>query len=64
MKTENLTIAAHSVGFLVSDLRKAHSDAIASGNRFAEIAILAVLGEAVALKDKITALVDAAGGEP
>lgn len=64
MKTENLTIAAHSVGFLACDLKKAHSDAIAAGNRFAEIAILAALGEAVALKDKITALVDAAGGEP
>ena len=63
MKTENLEKASHEVDYLLSDLRYAHSDAVRSGNRFAEILLLNLIKDAVALDLRIKQVREAAEAE-
>ena len=63
MKTENLTKASHEADYLLSDLRHAHSDAVRSGNRFAEILLLNLIKDAAALDLRIKQVREAAEAE-
>jgi len=60
MKTENLSKASDSVSFLRGELSAAFKDAISSGNKFAEIAMLDALADVAKLEQKIRAMVEAA----
>ena len=61
MNTENITKAAQSFDLFMADLRAAHYDAIASGNRFAELAIMSAIEKAAPLHPVVKQLQDAAG---
>lgn len=60
MNTENLVKAGHSAGFLLDELRRAHKDAIASGDQFAEMALLNLIDDAVTMAHKVNRAVAAA----
>jgi len=60
MKTENLTKALHSAQFLSIEIREAHTDAVNSGNQFAEIALFDLIEPAMQLEQKLKRLLDAA----
>lgn len=51
---EQLTKAAQTADLLAQDLKEGHSAAIASGDQFAELAILEILQAFRAIKDRIT----------
>ena len=55
MKTENLTKALHSSEFAANELREAYTDAVKSGNQFAQIVLLKLVGDAVDMNRKIAA---------
>lgn len=61
MNTENITKAAQTFELFMSDVRAAHRDAIASGNRFAELAMMKLLSEGAALNANLKDVKDAAG---
>lgn len=60
MKTENLIKAAQTADLLSQDLHASFSDAVASGNDFAGIVLLDLLGQARELATKINNARDAA----
>lgn len=60
MNTENLTKALHSSEFIANDLREAYTDAVKSGNQFAQIVLLKLVGDAVELNRRIAAAHEAA----
>jgi hypothetical protein len=50
MKTENLTKAVQTFSMFESELREAHTDAIHSGNEFAEIVLYDMIERAAELR--------------
>jgi hypothetical protein len=60
MKTENITKAAHSIGFAVTELRAALNDANKANDQFAWLVLEQALTEATALQAKITRIEEAA----
>lgn len=60
MNTENLTKALDSSLFAADELREAYTDAVKSGNQFAQIVLLKLVGDAVELNRKIAAAHEAA----
>ena len=56
MKTENLTKAFDSFGFFLGELRDAHTDAVNSGDQFAEIVLLQMLEDAVKMNRRLDAI--------
>ena len=60
MKTENLTKAMHSSEFLSAELRAAHTDAVNSGNQFAEIVLFDLIEASVELERKLNRAMEAA----
>ena len=60
MKTENLMKAADSFDFYFSELREAHTDAVHSGNEFAEIALFSLIEDAAKMQTKLSRIKDAA----
>jgi hypothetical protein len=64
MKTENLTKAYHSAQFLAGEIRQAHTDAIYSGNAFAEVLLYELTEQAVKIEQKLQRLATAAHAIP
>jgi len=60
MKTENITKAAHSMGFAVAELRAALNDANKANDQFAWLVLEAVTEDAANLQRKIARIADAA----
>jgi hypothetical protein len=60
MKTENLMKACDSFDFCFSELREAHTDAVNSDNRFAEIAIFSLIESAAKMHTKLARVKEAA----
>ena len=60
MKTENLTKASDSFDFFFSELREAHTDAVNSGNQFAEIALFSLIESAAKMQTKLARVKEAA----
>jgi hypothetical protein len=60
MKTENLMKACDSFAFFFSELREAHTDAVHSGNDFAEIALFSLIEDAAKMQTKLERVKDAA----
>lgn len=60
MNPENLIKAHQSAAFVAAEIREAHKAAIDGGEHFAEILLLDLIGEAVALETKLARLVEAA----
>ena len=60
MKTENLMKACDSFDFFFSELREAHTDAVNSGNQFAEIAVFSLIEQAAKLNNQLARLKEAA----
>jgi len=54
LKTENLTLASRSAEMLCRNIRAAHTDAVNSGNDFAEIVLYGLIEEAQKLEQKIS----------
>lgn len=66
MLTERLTKAMHDAEFLRKDLRAAYKDAIAAGDRFAEVAIYRTMEDTASLVVAVSMLKHAAetSGKP
>ena len=60
MKIENLMKACDSFEVFQGELRKAHSDAVNSGDQFAEIAIFSLIELASELRPRLARVKDAA----
>jgi len=60
MKTENLMKACDSFDRFLSELRQAHTDAVNSGNQFAEIAVLSLIEQAAKLNNQLARIKEAA----
>ena len=64
MKRENIEKAAQGAQMLRDDIQAAHRDAIEAGNGMAEIVLLALIGEAAQLAEKINIASTAAWPNP
>jgi hypothetical protein len=64
MRTENLNLALQAAQTLALNIREAHTDAVNSENRFAEIALFDLISASWTMELRIKRMVEAAAPSP